>query len=98
MRCVTLRRVVFLLCLKMTVDMPRTDCLTYVDEREQLPANRYSVAGPNALARSVLLDRQERLQLNCDNIMDQDDPEPQMFHHLIVDEQHKLLYCYVPKV
>ena len=62
----------------------------------------YSWSGPNALARSTLLDRQERLQDKCDQ-MSRDKVLPQMqdpeeFRNLLVDDKHKLLYCYVPKV
>ncbi|XP_015588111.1 carbohydrate sulfotransferase 11 [Cephus cinctus] len=62
----------------------------------------YSLAGPNALARSGLVERQEKLQQHCEEIPDEEihkrDVLPEMFHHILVDEKHKLLYCYVPKV
>ncbi|XP_066598552.1 carbohydrate sulfotransferase 11-like [Prorops nasuta] len=62
----------------------------------------YSSEGPNALARSALLERQERLQYNCDEIAKYQEHPPiskaDSFRNVIVDEQHKLLYCYVPKV
>ncbi|XP_012261286.2 carbohydrate sulfotransferase 11 [Athalia rosae] len=72
-------------------------------------STRYSILGPNALARSAFLERQERLQKNCDAIYQINENnghknyahvsiEPDMFRHFIVDDQHKLLYCYVPKV
>lgn len=62
----------------------------------------YSWPGSNALARSTLLDRQERLQYKCDQ-MNRDRSleriqDPAEFRNLLVDEKHKLLYCYVPKV
>ncbi|XP_015519195.2 carbohydrate sulfotransferase 11 [Neodiprion lecontei] len=70
------------------------------DAQPQPPTTSYSVAGPNALARSLLVERQERLQKNCDTLPRQRDQlvTSKIFHHLIVDELHKLLYCYVPKV
>ncbi|CAK9817069.1 Carbohydrate sulfotransferase 11 [Anthophora plagiata] len=64
----------------------------------------YSWTGPNALARSALVERQERLQYNCDEIVGGDrgsqneDLNPESFRNILVDEQHELLYCYVPKV
>lgn len=64
----------------------------------------YSWTGPNALARSALVERQERLQYNCEEILgdredqEEDDLNPESFRNILVDEQHELLYCYVPKV
>ncbi|KAK1126914.1 hypothetical protein K0M31_004535 [Melipona bicolor] len=63
----------------------------------------YSWTGPNALARSALVERQERLQYNCEEIFgdknsQNDDLNPESFRNILVDEQHELLYCYVPKV
>ncbi|KAK9305440.1 hypothetical protein QLX08_003563 [Tetragonisca angustula] len=63
----------------------------------------YSWTGPNALARSALVERQERLQYNCEEILgdknsQNDDLNPESFRNILVDEQHELLYCYVPKV
>lgn len=61
-----------------------------------------ALAGPNALSRSTMLDRQERLQYKCDQLT-RDRPldqiqDPEAFRNLLVDDKHKLLYCYVPKV
>lgn len=63
----------------------------------------YSWTGPNALARSALVERQERLQYNCEEIFEDRDSlnenlNPESFRNILVDEQHELLYCYVPKV
>ena len=65
--------------------------------------SKYSWTGPNALARSALVERQERLQYNCEEILgdknsQNDDLNPESFRNILVDEQHELLYCYVPKV
>lgn len=63
----------------------------------------YSRFGPNAMARSALVERQERLQMSCDEISKNqpqafDELDPEAFKNLLVDEKHQLLYCYVPKV
>ncbi|XP_043262341.1 carbohydrate sulfotransferase 11-like [Colletes gigas] len=62
----------------------------------------YSWTGPNALARSALVERQERLQYNCEEILGDESQneisDPESFRNILVDEQHELLYCYVPKV
>ncbi|XP_020277906.1 carbohydrate sulfotransferase 11-like [Pseudomyrmex gracilis] len=61
----------------------------------------YSWTGPNALARSALMERQERLQYNCElesNEMDIEALNPDLFRNILVDDSHELLYCYVPKV
>lgn len=63
----------------------------------------YSWTGPNALARSALVERQERLQYNCEEILgdrefENENLNPKSFRNILVDEQHELLYCYVPKV
>lgn len=64
----------------------------------------YSWTGPNALARSALVERQERLQYNCE--LESSDVDmnksialnPESFRNILVDNSHELLYCYVPKV
>lgn len=71
----------------------------------------YSWTGPNALARSILVERQERLQYNCEReygnaavigaqseIIQEHRLNPESFKNILVDDLHKLLYCYVPKV
>lgn len=62
---------------------------------------KYSWTGPNALARSALVERQERLQYNCEEVLGDVQDEisrPESFRNILVDDQHELLYCYVPKV
>lgn len=71
-----------------------------VNSNKQLP---YSVDGSNALARSALVERQEKLQYNCEEVIKFDNNfkkiyEPDDFQNILVDDKHELLYCYVPKV
>lgn len=72
------------------------------DDRKPLEPNKYiySWTGPNALARSALIERQERLQYNCELENSETDIElnPELFRNILVDDLHELLYCYVPKV
>lgn len=72
------------------------------DDRKLLEPNKYiySWTGPNALVRSALIDRQERLQYNCELENSEADIElnPELFRNVLVDDLHELLYCYVPKV
>ncbi|XP_011500319.1 PREDICTED: carbohydrate sulfotransferase 11 [Ceratosolen solmsi marchali] len=75
---------------------------TEAADKSILDESFYSWSGPNALARSTLLERQEQLQYKCDQ-MTKDKilekiQDPEAFRNLLVDEKHKLLYCYVPKV
>ena len=76
--------------------------LNLEDEKFLDSTSSFSWTGPNALARSSLLERQEKLQLNCEEIQDKEIRREivdlEEFHNILVDEQHKLLYCYVPKV
>lgn len=72
------------------------------DDRKLLESNKYiySWTGPNALARSALIERQERLQYNCELENSETDIElnSELFRNVLVDDLHELLYCYVPKV
>lgn len=72
-------------------------------DRKSLEPNKYiySWTGPNALARSALVERQERLQYNCELESSETDINglnPELFRNILVDDLHELLYCYVPKV
>lgn len=64
----------------------------------------YSWIGSNALARSALVERQERLQYNCEEMMMTGHIDnnrsliPDDFRNILVDDELELLYCYVPKV
>lgn len=65
----------------------------------------YSWTGPNALVRSALVERQERLQYNCEREYGGEyvasvigAASPESFRNVLVDDLHELLYCYVPKV
>lgn len=53
------------------------------------------------LTQSLNLARQELIQEKCLRLPPKytlDDLPPSHFEHILVDEEHKLLYCYVPKV
>ncbi|KAL0132974.1 hypothetical protein PUN28_000595 [Cardiocondyla obscurior] len=72
-------------------------------DRKPFEPNKYiySWTGPNALARSALVERQERLQYNCELESSEVDTtvlNPESFRNILVDDLHELLYCYVPKV
>lgn len=63
----------------------------------------YSSIGSNALARSALIERQEKLQYNCEDIMTTKQVNerilvPDDFRNILVNDELELLYCYVPKV
>lgn len=77
----------------------------YLNDEDKKPLEQnkyiYSWTGPNALARSALVERQERLQYNCElesNEVDIAALNPDSFRNILVDDLHELLYCYVPKV
>lgn len=53
------------------------------------------------LTQSLNLARQEHIQKTCENYnysMSVIDMKPESLEHVLVDNKHKLLYCYVPKV
>lgn len=53
------------------------------------------------LTQSLNLARQELIQDKCRRLPPKyslDDLPPSQLEHILVDEEHKLLYCYVPKV
>ncbi|XP_008550441.1 carbohydrate sulfotransferase 11 [Microplitis demolitor] len=63
----------------------------------------YSSIGSNALARSALVERQEKLQYNCEDIIAAKKINervliPNDFRNILVNDELELLYCYVPKV
>lgn len=94
--------VVVSLCVWLTIDANGVSKIfddTVTDRRESFD---YTWNSSNALARSALVERQERLQYNCDIFTSRNRPKrtlvPDDFRNLIVDEKHELLYCYVPKV
>ncbi|XP_078040303.1 carbohydrate sulfotransferase 11 isoform X2 [Augochlora pura] len=101
---------IMLLILSMSVSIATGNTagertLTNDDRRRLFEAENfvYSWTGPNALARSALVERQERLQYNCEEILNDvgtvdEVSDPESFRNILVDEQHDLLYCYVPKV
>lgn len=54
------------------------------------------------LTQTINIQRQELMQRQCDlmdgNKLTLDDLSELQMDHMIVDKEHKLLYCYVPKV
>lgn len=53
------------------------------------------------LAQSLNLERQQHIEEICKQnppSFGLDDLTPQQLDHIILDDEHKLLYCYVPKV
>lgn len=54
------------------------------------------------LTQTINMQRQEYLQKQCDTLgysmLDVNDLTDEQMDHMIVDQEHKFLYCYVPKV
>lgn len=53
------------------------------------------------LTQSLNLARQELIQERCGRLnlkWSLDELPPNQLEHILVDDEHKLLYCYVPKV
>lgn len=53
------------------------------------------------LTQSLNLGRQELIQEACGRVpptYSLEDLHPTQLEHILVDDEHKLLYCYVPKV
>jgi chondroitin 4-sulfotransferase 11 len=64
-------------------------------------------SGQILLTRMIYIERQEHLQKMCNLgvsngsaplILSDDELQKGTFDHILVDEKHRLLYCYVPKV
>lgn len=96
---------VVIIMWKMTTNANNADVAQTIaneGDRKSFEPNKYiySWTGPNALARSALVERQERLQYNCELESSEVDNElnPESFRNILVDDLHELLYCYVPKV
>ncbi|XP_034944210.1 carbohydrate sulfotransferase 11 [Chelonus insularis] len=89
-------------CLIFTFARSQTNDLDSSSESLQ-PNLPYSWIGSNALARLALVERQERLQFHCEEIMTREQLEervlmPKDFKNILVNDKLGLLYCYVPKV
>lgn len=73
----------------------------HVGEISQLNDNDLTVEHSLELTQSMNLARQELIQESCQRFPPkwsvENLPDSQ-FEHILVDETHKLLYCYVPKV
>ncbi|XP_050670595.1 carbohydrate sulfotransferase 11 [Leptidea sinapis] len=66
-------------------------------------ANENSFGGEHSLelTQSLNLARQEHIQETCARLpvnWTVDDLPPNQLEHILIDDKHKLLYCYVPKV
>jgi len=104
-RCRMWRIILFVVIWKTTASANMNVAQIYSDDEDKKPfeSNKYiySWTGPNALARSALVERQERLQYNCELESSEVDIaalNPESFRNILVDDLHELLYCYVPKV
>lgn len=98
-------RIILLVVIWTTANADTNVAQIYTRDEDRKPfePNKYiySWTGPNALARSALVERQERLQYNCElesNEVDIAALNPESFKNILVDDLHELLYCYVPKV
>lgn len=68
-----------------------------VNDNEVSEGREYSLE----LTQSLNLGRQELMQEKCRRSPPKyflDDLPPSQLEHILIDEEHKLLYCYVPKV
>lgn len=70
---------------------------------EEVNNNNIKIAKQSLeLTQTLNLQRQEYLQKQCEtlgyNMFDLNDLTKEQMDHMIVDKEHKLLYCYVPKV
>ncbi|RVE48512.1 hypothetical protein evm_006823 [Chilo suppressalis] len=82
---------VFILCLLFCVSGRVSDVI------DNNLATEYSLE----LTQSLNLARQERIQEVCNRFEPKyslDDLPDNQLEHILIDENHKLLYCYVPKV
>lgn len=56
------------------------------------------LSGAAQLTESVNLNRVEAMTKACDSLGDPPALRQEQLQHMLVDETHRLLYCYVPKV
>lgn len=72
-------------------------CILFVNGNDNESASEHSLE----LTQSLNLARQELIQETCGRLSMKgglDDLLPSQLEHILVDDDHKLLYCYVPKV
>ncbi|CAH2104243.1 unnamed protein product [Euphydryas editha] len=72
-------------------------CVLFVNGNDNESASEHSLE----LTQSLNLARQELIQETCGRITWKwglDDLLPSQLEHILVDDDHRLLYCYVPKV